>query len=286
MHPGKGEKTLKGDPLTEFTYGPLDLHDLNYVSKADYWKTVRYILKDRSKPDEYCTWSSMDKESVNKPARESKTETYFREHAETIIKGNLSELDPYFIFTHASKIMKIRDLFNKPQKREFKPKGVFIWGAPGLGKTSLIKRWFRSETWAEKPKNGDWFVQYQGEKIIILDEIDPEYVLKYGTNLNQWTDGYDCVVPIKGGFTTISHDFFVMISNYSPFQLWGEMGPEGANNPYRQMQRRLISKEFHHIPEEFDCNNKQHVIQFMKLIFGNRAEEVKEYLEPDIAELW
>lgn len=281
LHPGKNEKNKDGTPVREFCFQeiPLELHDINYVKQQNYKSAVEYVHKERTKYDENSIWTSFE---LKEPKPLSKEETYFRQNMKTIIHGNVNELDPYFVFRHASKIQKIREIFNKPEKREFKPKGIFIWGAPGLGKTSIIKRWFKKQYWTEKPKSQDWFTPWNGEPIILLDEIDPEYVLKYGTSMNQWADGYDTVVPIKGGFTTISHDFFVMISNYSPQQLWGTSGDMEGNNPFKQMQRRLITKEFHKISEEFDCNNKQHVLTFIKLLFGERYDEIVPYLEEDL----
>lgn len=94
--------------------------------------------------------------------------------------------------------------------------GVWIWGAPGTGKTQYALSNF-TVSWNEvylKLAN-KWWDHYQGQRVVLLDDLDPNSGKYLVHHLKQWMDRYPFMAEYKGGSRVIRPCTFIVTSNYS-----------------------------------------------------------------------
>lgn len=97
--------------------------------------------------------------------------------------------------------------------------GVWIYGPPGTGKTHYSRESFGPPTSVFMKSQSKWFDGYNGEDIILLDDLDTGVLGHY---LKRWMDKWPCYGEIKGGTVALRHNLFVVTSNYTPEMLWPE----------------------------------------------------------------
>lgn len=56
-----------------------------------------------------------------------------------------------------------------------------------------------------------WWDGYQGESIVILDDMSPKYEM-LGDFLKDWTDHYGVGGETKGGMVQLKHTLFIVTS--------------------------------------------------------------------------
>lgn len=98
-------------------------------------------------------------------------------------------------------------------------RGIWIYGPPGTGKTHAARTEYGNPFYI-KPQN-KWFDGYQGEKVIVLDDLDKQGSC-LGHYLKIWADKWACSGEVKGGTVPLMHEKFIVTSNYLPFQIWPE----------------------------------------------------------------
>lgn len=96
--------------------------------------------------------------------------------------------------------------------------GMWIYGAPGIGKSHYVRNNFISSHIYIKQQN-KWFDGYEGQAIILLEDLDTPCLTHY---LKIWADKWPCSGEIKGGSVNLQHTLFVVTSNYLPSHFCGE----------------------------------------------------------------
>lgn len=115
----------------------------------------------------------------------------------------------------------IRDLklvLEKPYNHD-ETRGEWYWGPPGTGKSRKARD---ENPDAYLKAQNKWFDGYNGEDVIILDDLD---IAQLGHHLKIWTDRYACTGETKGGTIHLRHKKFIVTSNYSIEQLWPDDQP-------------------------------------------------------------
>lgn len=64
-----------------------------------------------------------------------------------------------------------------------------------------------------------WFDGYEGEKVIIIDDLDETFLGHY---LKIWLDHYACTGEIKGGQVALQHTTLIITSNFTPAELFAD----------------------------------------------------------------
>jgi len=108
-----------------------------------------------------------------------------------------------------------RCLVNKPKQR-LDLKVYYYWGAPGTGKSRKVFKRIGEKPFiralCDPPKI--WFQGYQGEKYLVLDDIDlRQYNREFILGL---LDIYPLVLPVKGGSASAEFTRIYITSNIDP----------------------------------------------------------------------
>lgn len=176
------------------------------------------ICKDRDASEEYCKKEKTRLEGPWTfgvyPFRKNNKKDWDQIflHAK---RGEIDKIPSQVVVQNYSNLTKIaRDHLPKYECSHLR--GIFIFGQSGIGKSTLARSLFPNlDVFTKAPSK--WFDSYQGEKVIIWDDIDPELGHKFSTNLKLFTDRYPVVVETKGSSISLRHDYFIITSQY-PFE--------------------------------------------------------------------
>lgn len=124
----------------------------------------------------------------------------------------------------------------KKRTREFRHVEVIIhWGKAGAGKTR--KAYDEGAHMIDMGKS-EWWDGYDGEKTILIDEFDGSETSI--TRMLRLLDGYQCRLPIKGGFTYAQWTKVYITSNIDPeLWNWGRATPEQIIGLNRRITKRI-----------------------------------------------
>ena len=98
-------------------------------------------------------------------------------------------------------------------------RGHWLWGPPGTGKTTFARSEFGEDIYIKSQNK--WWDGYIGQKVVILDDLDSDCLSHY---LKIWADKWPCTGEIKGASVNLCHTHFVVTSNYSIEELFGNKG--------------------------------------------------------------
>lgn len=87
---------------------------------------------------------------------------------------------------------------------------VWIWGAPGSGKSRKARTDYPG---IYVKSHNKWWGGYKDEEAVLIDDIDPEWK-GVGEHLRQWADRYPFPAEIKGGDLFIRPKTLVITCNY------------------------------------------------------------------------
>lgn len=128
-------------------------------------------------------------------------------------------------------------LERRKQKGYVPPKILVIFGDTGEGKTQLAYEMYPKLYRISCKEKDIWWDGYNGEKHILLDDFYGQ--IKYSDML-QLLDGYMNRVQVKGGFTYLDNDVWIITSNKAPWEWWIKM--EGSRQAlYNRLWDRFDS---------------------------------------------
>ena len=166
----------------------------------------------------------------------------FYDNKRYIEEGRFDEIDPYFRFDHMSKIQKWYNDQHKTAIRVNHDRLVFIWGEPGVGKTSLFSRNIDPALIYWKNPANKWWCGYRNQPIVIVDEITPEQFQSGNINWNIIGDRNEVYVEVKGSQLPFQAQWVIVISNYSLDQLCTERR-RGLNVIWKTTFKRRCGNE-------------------------------------------
>lgn len=133
------------------------------------------------------------------------------------IEGKLDEIAPSIYICQYSNLKRI--MFDHQKK----PTGLdtltnhWIHGLSGTGKSRMV--WEKYPDAYRKMAN-KWWDQYNGEDVVVLEDVDLEMAKWIGFYLKIWADHYPFRAEIKGGSIMIRPKIFIVTSQYMIHQLW------------------------------------------------------------------
>ena len=199
----------------------------------------RYCCKDNN----FWYWESQmsNKELVKKTIKLTKAERYEKAW-ELARQGLLTQIDKDILLTHGKQLKTINTdyyieqadnhFYDQPNHNYFKEFNIWLTGTTGTGKSFFVQyfikginKWWKNycfkndipheELKVFNKQRTKWWCGWNGEQIILIDEVDPVFCTWYATELKQWTDQYSFNAEVKGGnIGKINPWFFIITSNY------------------------------------------------------------------------
>lgn len=98
---------------------------------------------------------------------------------------------------------------------DLKAKNIWIWGPSRTGKTYWARHFSNKRIYV-KPIN-KWWDGYDGQEVVIIEDIDPDSCQHLAHYMKVWADRYPFTAALKGSSTVISPKEYILIvtSNYS-----------------------------------------------------------------------
>lgn len=86
----------------------------------------------------------------------------------------------------------------------------WYWGTTGTGKS---KKAYQENPGAYDKECNKWWPNYRDQKVVIMDELQPEAAKCLVGYLKKWADPwYNHGAEIKGSNVNLSHDMFIVTS--------------------------------------------------------------------------
>lgn len=191
---------------------------------------VQYVTKD----GDYVAWN------CNVEALKNPKKSHERKYDnETILNTPMKELVEKGVIP-VEKVPAIQRgiqayrLLAKPGLKS-KCRGIWLTGRAGCGKSTwAAKLGEHLGGYYEKQQN-KWFDGYDGEKVIVLNDLDNEALLHH---LKIWADKFPCKGEVKGYNVWLHHDWFVVTSNFTIREIC-EKVPYGVDKFFDAMKRRF-----------------------------------------------
>jgi len=122
----------------------------------------------------------------------------------------LIEMNPAMWARNYKAIAVIKDVYSKP--RDWLTEVVYIWGPSGTGKTRYAMELGATKVWFKS----DFFSGYDGESIVLFDDVDKWTFHKNRNVLLELLDRYAYRINIKGGSMNWAPRKIFITSNFPP----------------------------------------------------------------------
>lgn len=147
-----------------------------------------------------------------------------------------------------------------------------FWGKTGVGKSSLVYKLFGEQNIYVKPE-GKWWDNYNGERIILLDDF---YGGLPAHNILNLCDRYRYQVEVKGGMAYMQHAVVCFTSN-APMKDWYHNIPQDVK---LALERRIPDEHVFELRENMDHvrNSEFDTIDISQEPIGEIIRRVKEFM--------
>lgn len=198
------------------------------------------------------------KHSISRTVKRTHRDMFY-ENQQAIEEGRFDDIDPLFRFDHMSKIQKWYNDQHKAAIKVNHDRLVFIWGKPGVGKTSLFSRNIDPTLIYWKNPATKWWCGYRSQPIVIIDEVTPQQFQKGDINWNLIGDRNEIYVEVKGSQVPFQAQWVIVISNYSLDSLCSNR-QGGLNETWKHTFKRRCGNEtdgyrIYYFPENPPADN-------------------------------
>lgn len=147
----------------------------------------------------------------------------WREAKRLALEGNLDDIpeDIYVRYVknleYISKKRKLTEDHSNWTDADLKQHRLWLWGETGTGKSHNARR-IAKELGCDMPYMkglNKWWDNYNGEKVVIIEEADPKRCEMLGHYFKLWLDKYDFRPETKGGHIgQMSPEYIIVTSNF------------------------------------------------------------------------
>ncbi len=129
---------------------------------------------------------------------------------------------------------RYKQLITKVDTKKFRQLDVeFVCGETNTGKTRTAVE-NNNQHYLINGYDLQWFDGYEAEKCLIIDDYDNDVKI---TKLLKLLDGYQCRLPVKGGFTYANWTKVIITSNLTPEQLHCNAKPQHRKALFRRIKK-------------------------------------------------
>jgi len=136
----------------------------------------------------------------------------------------------------AIRMMEKKLLYLEP-KRDFKPTVIWAYGSTGTGKSKGFYDAFGIDN-VFTPKNYKWWEGYDGDEVVLLDDIRGDYCKFH--ELLTLIDAHPYRVECKGGSRQLRARFMLITSPYHPASLYQGRTDEDVQQLLRRITRIVL----------------------------------------------
>jgi len=180
--------------------------------------------------------NDLEREAAGSRAGGEATRDKYAVAMELAKAGKLHLIQPRMLLAYFNTFNTLARMAVAPERTKLCD--LFIWGAPGIGKS----RWVRSSAATaglrvySKPAHTKWFDNYAGEEILLLEDVSTQAGCKEMVDLYKiWTDRYPFTAEVKGSsWKGIRPLMVVMTSNSRMAKIWTNVEEDLA-----PLQRRI-----------------------------------------------
>jgi len=135
-------------------------------------------------------------------------------------EGRYEEINPDIRLKYYPAICRIKKDYMAPAGSIQAPCGIWIYGESGVGKTSSVYATYP----ALYSKNASkWWDGYQDQDVVLFDDMDPDCGKWAARFFKIWADERPFIADIKGGSVSIRPKKFIVTSQYSIEECFGEV---------------------------------------------------------------
>lgn len=193
--------------------------------------TVKYVMKD----GDTLVWNC-DPDQLMNPGKSHKrkydNEVILNTPLKKLVDDNVisvKDIDAYKRGIAAYRLLEV------PKEKKF-CRGIWLTGPAGCGKSTWARALGKAKGGYYEKAQNKWWDGYEGQKVVILDDLDTEALLHY---LKIWADKFPCKGEVKGATVWLHHDWFVVTSNFSIAEICRQAGLDKEDKFYGPVKRRF-----------------------------------------------
>lgn len=213
------------------------------IDSSAHWEVARGSVADNRK---YCSKEGDVTEFGEAPLEQTAKATAVRKEQfdaakRSAIAGDFDAIPSTILIPYFNSLKRIHEHFDmqKCYDRVYGLVGIWIHGPPGIGKSHFAREFCNARELSvySKPLN-KWWDGYEGEDVVLLEDVDLFSAKHMSHHLKIWADEYPFVAERKGGSLKLRPLCVFVTSNWPIAELWeGVSGGAIA----RRFQERFVS---------------------------------------------